>query len=44
MSPSDLLPVNDATYGAVAMQPLEETEVNKSNKGIERIPGITIRD
>lgn len=44
MSASDLLRVNEATYRAVAMQLLEEMEVNKSTEGIERIPGITIRD
>lgn len=44
MSASDLLRVNEATFRAVAMQLLEETEGNKSTEGIERIPGITIRD
>lgn len=41
---SDLLRVNEATYRAVARQLLEETDVNKSTEGIERIPGITIGD
>lgn len=44
MSARDLLRVNEATFRAVAMQLLEETEVNKFTEGIERIPGITIRD